>query len=323
MVPDAPLGAADARPSDARMNDAMNVDAAVSCSVPATGATGTCLATAVCSGQGKMSVKSSEGATGCQSFPADVQCCVPKTTSQPGPDAGSIPSSGSCDPTARPMPNDGLTEEPGVDGCPAGMLRIAAAAPFCVDRFEASLEKVEADGSFSPWSPYFNPGTTKVIARSLRGAVPQGYITGEQAKTACAQAGKRLCTDTEFLRACKGPSSTTYPYGAARQNGVCNDARFMHPAVQLFGSVTLLASPCINQLQPGLDVTGGHSGCVTGEGAMDMMGNLHEWTADPNGTFRGGFYVDTKINGEGCLYATTAHNTQHYDYSTGFRCCAN
>ena len=53
------------------------------------------------------------------------------------------------------------------------------------------------------------------------------------------------------------------------------------------------------------------------------MGNLHEWTADPSGTFRGGFYVDTTINGPGCLYATTAHDTGHWDYSTGFRCCAD
>ena len=43
----------------------------------------------------------------------------------------------------------------------------------------------------------------------------------------------------------------------------------------------------------------------------------------PEGTFRGGFYVDTMINGPGCLYATTAHNVYHWDYSTGFRCCAD
>jgi len=30
-----------------------------------------------------------------------------------------------------------------------------------------------------------------------------------------------------------------------------------------------------------------------------MMGNLHEWTADPAGTFRGGFYVDTKVERPG------------------------
>ena len=33
--------------------------------------------------------------------------------------------------------------------------------------------------------------------------------------------------------------------------------------------------------------------------------------------------ADTEKNGPGCLYATTAHNTQHWDYSTGFRCCAD
>jgi hypothetical protein len=62
---------------------------------------------------------------------------------------------------------------------------------------------------------------------------------------------------------------------------------------------------------------------VSADGIFDLMGNLHEWTADPAGTFRGGFYVDTTLNGEGCLYRTTAHNTLHWDYSTGFRCCAD
>ena len=42
---------------------------------------------------------------------------------------------------------------------------------------------------------------------------------------------------------------------------------------------------------------------------------------DPAGTFKGGFYVDTKLNGEGCLYTTTAHDVSYWDYSTGFRCC--
>ena len=72
-----------------------------------------------------------------------------------------------------------------------------------------------------------------------------------------------------------------------------------------------------------LDLTGENDGCVTPEGVFDLMGNLHEWTADPAGTFRGGFYVDTVRNGPGCLYRTTAHNTEHWDYSTGFRCCAD
>jgi formylglycine-generating enzyme required for sulfatase activity len=137
-----------------------------------------------------------------------------------------------------------------------------------------------------------------------------------------------MCTDAEWLRACQGPGGTTFPYGSTRQPGVCNDARSVHPAVELYGTsaswiYSHIDSPCLNQLVSGLARTGAHAGCVTAEGAFDMMGNVHEWTADPAGTFRGGFYVDTVINGPGCLYATTAHDTSHWDYSTGFRCCAD
>ena len=53
-----------------------------------------------------------------------------------------------------------------------------------------------------------------------------------------------------------------------------------------------MSHPRINQLPDGLARSGDHAGCGTAEGVLDMMGNLHEWTADPNGTFRGGFYAD-------------------------------
>jgi formylglycine-generating enzyme required for sulfatase activity len=158
--------------------------------------------------------------------------------------------------------------------------------------------------------------------------VPQGYINGTEAAAACAEAGKRLCSNAEWLRACQGPSTTTYPYGNTRMPGVCNDARSVHPAVEYFGTTdpsiyTMLDNACLNQLPASLAAAGTYAGCVSAEGLHDMMGNLHEWTADAAGAFRGGFYVDTTINGNGCLYVTTAHDTSHWDYSTGFRCCAD
>ena len=58
-------------------------------------------------------------------------------------------------------------------------------------------------------------------------------------------------------------------------------------------------------------------------GVFDVHGNLHEWVADVDGTFRGGFYADAVLNGPGCLYRTTAHAGSYHDYSTGFRCCAD
>jgi hypothetical protein len=306
---DAPLGLPDARPAaDARLPDAMSggPDAPNMCTDPS--GQGVCIDKTVCTSSGKTATPGY-----CPGTPANIQCCTPLTLAAPA----------ACDPSVEPQPNSGLSEEPGEGGCPAGMVRVGGDAGFCVDRFEDALEEQNSDGTTTPWSPYFNPGSHAVVARSLRGAVPQGYISGDQAKAACAAAGKRLCSNTEWLRACRGPDNLTFPYGPTREPGVCNDARAEHPAVELFGSVTNLSSPCINQLHDSLDRTGARSGCVTAEGAYDMMGNLHEWTDDAAGTFRGGFYVDTVLNGPGCQYVTTAHDTHYSDYSTGFRCCAD
>lgn len=276
------------------------VDAAVPCSVD--GEVGECLDVALCDGV---------STPGFCPGPAEIQCCTPFPWG--------------CDPDAHPQPNAGLTEPPGLGGCPPGM---APVDTFCMDRYEAALLRVYPDQSTGPWSPYHNPGTLRVRAVSLPAAVPQGYLNGEQAAAACAEAGKRLCTDSEWLRACQGPAGWTYPYGDARQPGVCADARAEHPAIQYFGTSdswiwSELGHPCLNRLPDSLSPTGAHAGCVSADGIFDLMGNLHEWTADPAGTFRGGFYVDTTLNGEGCLYRTTAHNTLHWDYSTGFRCCAD
>ncbi|MEW5738052.1 MAG: SUMF1/EgtB/PvdO family nonheme iron enzyme [Myxococcota bacterium] len=267
----------------------------------AMGVPGTCIDVSEC-------VETRQPTPGFCPGPANIQCCTPRTAV-------------ACDPNAWPLPSAGLSEAPGTGGCPSGMLRVDT---FCIDAFEASL--VEVDGG--AFSPFHNPGARRLRAVSLAGAVPQGYVTQVQAAAACAEAGKRLCTDAEWLRACRGPSNFTYPYGNTRQPGVCNDARGVHPAVELYGTgaswiFSHLDSPCLNQLDGGLARTGTRSGCVSAEGVHDMMGNLHEWTADPAGTFRGGFYVDTVINGNGCLYATTAHGVTHWDYSTGFRCCAD
>ena len=240
------------------------------------------------------------------------------------PDDGSGPT---CSESDVPQPNAGVVEPPGVGGCPGGMTPIPG-LDVCIDIWEAHIVEVLQDNSETPWSPFFNPQNVVVKAKSAPGAVPQGYISGAQAAAACAEAGKRLCNGSEWEAACRGSANYIYPYGNTREPGVCNDARSIHPAVEYFGTSdswiwSELDHPCLNQLDDSLDPTGDNSGCVSEGGVYDMMGNLHEWINDANGTFKGGFYVDTVINGEGCLYTTTAHNINYWDYSTGFRCCAD
>jgi LysM repeat protein len=140
--------------------------------------------------------------------------------------------------------------------------------------------------------------------------------------------GKRLCTDGEWLRACRGRDPTRFPYGDQHIAGRCND-RGVSPLRTLHGADDSLAvfgmeamnNPKLNQLPNTVARSGQFSRCRNAWGAYDMVGNLHEWTADPTGTFRGGYYLDTKTHGEGCSYLTTGHNVKYHDYSIGFRCC--
>jgi formylglycine-generating enzyme required for sulfatase activity len=201
---------------------------------------------------------------------------------------------------------------------------------FCIDRYEASLVEIAGDGSERSWSPFHSPERVTVRAVSRRGVIPQGYISADQAARACAASGKRLCTDREWVRACSGPRRTQFTYGHHRIVGACNEDHSRHPVVQLFGHTRrylwnsiFMNDPQLNQLSGTLAPTGAHESCTNEYGVFDMQGNLHEWTADPEGTFRGGYYMDNQVNGEGCQYVTRAHNRSYRDYSTGFRCCSN
>ncbi|HWE31749.1 MAG TPA: SUMF1/EgtB/PvdO family nonheme iron enzyme [Polyangia bacterium] len=244
------------------------------------------------------------------------------------------------------------------DGCPSGMARVTlatadggnadggnadggnanggSAIAVCVDRFEAATEVIDATGAVTP-HPYDQPvdsvakGST-IVAVVADGVKPQGYISEAQAAAACAAANKRLCTLTEWLAACQGPQGWTYPYGNTYEAGACNEGRATNPVNDCFGpgdtvftSANMNSSCCDDQpntVAPG----GSFTRCVSSWGIYDLHGNLHEWidaaSSAGNGIFKGGFFVDAKINGAGCLYTTTAHAKTYHDYSTGFRCCA-
>ena len=218
----------------------------------------------------------------------------------------------------------GTTEGP----CPAGMVLVEEGAGFCIDAYEAALEE-EQDGLWLEASPYETVAGRTVRAVVAAGMIPQGYISGDEAELACENAGKRLCSSEEWLAACQGPDEWTWPYAASYVDWACNDHYAgSHPVVDYFGTVDgvwdteHMNDPGINQ-QPGTVAAGGeYSACLSAWGAADMHGNLHEWVADADGAFRGGFYADAEINGPGCTYVTTAHGRDYHDYSTGFRCCA-
>ena len=223
----------------------------------------------------------------------------------------------------RPLPMNGL--------CPPDMASIDD--KFCVDKYEASLVELMPNGEERAW-PYYQGVEGHVVrAVSEKGVYPQGYISEKQAIEACGRSAKRLCKPAEWKTACKGPDPKKFGYSDARTPGTCNDTG-KSPIGVFYGaqiatggkaawSWDKMNDPQLNQMAGGLAETGSHEDCTNGYGVYDMVGNLHEWVLDPEGTFQGGYYLDVTQNGDGCGYRTDAHASWYHDYSTGFRCCAD
>jgi len=210
--------------------------------------------------------------------------------------------------------------------CPEGMAEVGER--FCIDRYEAGLVEMLPDGREQPWSPYHSPEGVSVRAVSRPGIVPQGYISARQAQQACRASGKRLCRTDEWTVACMGSQRTTFPYGSRHDATRCNEHQSRSAVEQLFGFGSVWDSlhmndPRLNQVPGSVSLTGAFQECRSDYGAYDMIGNLYEWTDDPNGTFRGGFYMTRIHEGNGCWYTADVHSGGYHDYSTGFRCCAD
>ena len=134
-----------------------------------------------------------------------------------------------------------------------------------------------------------------------RGQRPKVNVTFAGAQALCSQVNKRLCTDREWIRACKGKRGSVFPYGGKRFNARrCNteDADGEERRISPAGKFKLCRSP---------------------GGAYDMSGNVAEWTA--NKTVRGGYYAsadeDAACNGGG---RRAPGSKRLY---IGFRCCAD
>ncbi len=243
--------------------------------------------------------------------------------------------------------------------CPKEMAQVGR---VCVDRWEAHMVDHKTGRRLSPFYPpeprllqhvygYWSSEAARVGSERARsfslppvpphqrapfearavsaaGHLPQGYLTYFTAKKACENAGKRLCSEEEWVRACKGNKRSKHPYGEAFQAGRCNVHRALHPAYELHGNSSLghldprLHLVFENGDDPLLYLTGQAERCTseTNDGQLfDMEGNLDEWIADERGVFVGGFY--SRATKEGCEAKIENHAPAYTDYSIGVRCC--
>ena len=179
------------------------------------------------------------------------------------------------------------------------------------------IEARTAAGSF--WiDPYEASITGDGQAVSIPGVRPAS-ANWQQAKEACEKAGKRLCSQEEWVSACAGKPAVDqngngwftddpiqgnlYPYGPLFEGLSCNVHADRH--------------------QGGPVATGSMEGCRTPSGIYDLVGNVAEWVNLDRGQARlmGGHARDGQA--AACNRAALVLRPDSRNHTTGFRCCAD
>ncbi len=202
---------------------------------------------------------------------------------------------------------DGVVDE----DAPDDMVAVpTGGAPFYVYRYEAS----RPDATTTLF------GSAAHRACSKPGVMPWRSVSHADAVAACAASGKRLCTEAEWQLSCSGAGNLAYPYGNVYQPTACNgrdvdldcvapDTDQVAPTSTAFGCPAPVTTACVSPL-----------------GAVDLSGNLKEWTSTAVGgsAFRvkGGAY-DNISQGLTCSFSFVALAPDTEFPNLGFRCCAD
>ena len=178
-----------------------------------------------------------------------LACQARREAPKPGVTRSSPSSSSSSSiapPEVAPEPRQGMSWIPGgplVTGTPEDSL------PRIADE-EMPGEQVILKGFYIDVFPYPNE----------EGAIPLSNVTRDAAAALCAERGKRLCSELEWERACKGPQNRRYEYGEVYR-----------------------AERCGTGAQPMMRPTGIRVACRSDFGVRDMHGGAFEWTSSPWG----------------------------------------
>ncbi len=140
-----------------------------------------------------------------------------------------------------------------------------------------------------------------------RGRRPKRNVTFYQAKKLCESKGKRLCTEKEWERACKGGRNYRYPYGNKFNDKRCNTRRKSGENRSVTSS-------------------GRYRGCRSRYGIYDMSGNVAEWTSSryrrgSSRTVRGG--AANRPDWDVRCASRRSLSPSRRKSTVGFRCCAD
>jgi hypothetical protein len=163
-------------------------------------------------------------------------------------------------------------------------------------------------------------GNIQTHACSNPNVIPWTNVTHPQAEAACAAIGARLCSETEWQRACQTSAATacTWSFDTACTTWApskCNGNDFDF-------------DPGTAGDQDGLRATSTMTACYANWGSStnrihDMSGNVKEWTLQRSANvnpLRGGSYNNTQA-GISCTFNFVVADDTFQFANVGFRCC--
>lgn len=151
-------------------------------------------------------------------------------------------------------------------------------------------------------------------------AIPATRMSWFAARDACESAGKRMCTEQEWITACQGAAAVdddgdgqfaddmiegrVYPYGDLHERPRCWSARDSQKERPVY--------------------TGEMPGCVGPDGVYDLVGNVEEWVgSSPETAVLLGGSWDTRDDKARCYRRNDTYGAGFANRRTGFRCCAD
>jgi formylglycine-generating enzyme required for sulfatase activity len=146
-----------------------------------------------------------------------------------------------------------------------------------------------------------------------------------EAEKACADRGKRLCTEFEWELACEGPERLPWPYGWEVEKGKCHVDRpyRSYDPDKVNADHRAVWEKEVRRLWQG-EPSGSFPECRSHYGVMDLVGSVEEWvaTSRPEWPYRsslkGGYWSKSWT---GCRGTNESHSPQFRFYQIGFRCC--
>ncbi len=212
---------------------------------------------------------------------------------------------------------------------------------FAIDRYEVTNLQ---------YATYLHHTGERAPVYWIGGAYPDGAATQpvvgvswQQAASYCTSMGKRLPTEAEWERACRGESGLDYPWGEHWEAANLNTT--LVPLNDLDQPWTWLAFPGDAPAQ--LRSVGDPVGGASTDGVCNLAGNAAEWVADwydrdaystlervnplgaePrwNHSIRGGAWLfrhddpDLMVEQGRCMFRNSSHSAA--DPRVGFRCAA-